>query len=309
MTITTPRAGGATADQSTASVAVGITVLAWASAFVAIRHVGEDFSPGALALGRLLVGSAALGLMLLARRNWVTPNPREWALLTLCGLAWFAVYNIALNAAEQRVDAGTTAMLVNIGPILIAVFAGLLLGEGLPRWLFVGMTVAFSGVVLIALSTARAAEADLVGALLCLVAATTYAIGVLSQKKVLARLPALQTTWLACTIGAVGCLPFGGQLADDLSSAGLQPTLWLLYLGLVPMALAFSTWAYALARMPAGRLGVTTYAVPPVTVLLSWLLLGETPTALALLGGAVCLIGVGLSRHRPRVATRQQVAT
>ena len=111
--------------------AVVVTVLAWASAFVAIRAVGPDFAPGSLALGRLLVGTVVLGL-LLARGHWVRPTGREWALLAGCGIGWFGIYNVALNAAERHLDAGTTSMLVNVGPLLIALFAGLLLREGFP---------------------------------------------------------------------------------------------------------------------------------------------------------------------------------
>lgn len=198
-----------------AAAAVAVTVLAWTSAFVAIRWVGFSFAPGPLALGRLLVGSAALGVVLLVRGGWVRPTRREWALIALCGLAWFAVYNIALNAAEQRVDAGTTAMLVNIGPILIAVPAGFLLGEGFPRRLLAGMAVAFAGVVLIGAAAARSAPTEAAGVLLCLVAAITYAVGVLRQKPVLRRLPALQVTWLACTVGALACLPYAPALAAE----------------------------------------------------------------------------------------------
>ena len=50
--------------------------------------------------------------------------------------------------------------------------------------------------------------------------------------------------------------------------------------------------------MDAGRLGVTTYLVPPITIALSAVLLGGVPPALALVGGAVCLVGVGVSRRR-----------
>jgi drug/metabolite transporter (DMT)-like permease len=281
--------------------AVVATVLAWASAFVAIRAVGADLSPGPLALGRLLVGTAVLGLLLVvAGRPWVAPTRREWGLLAVCGIGWFGVYNVALNAAEQHLDAGTTAMLVNAGPILIAVLAGLWLGEGFPRWLVAGLAVAFAGVLLIGLAT-RGAEADVLGVVLCLVAAVTYAAGVVAQKPVLRRLPPLQVTATACAVGALCCLPWAGSLVAELGAASPGSVVGLVYLGAVPTALAFSTWAYALARTDAGRLGVTTYLVPPLVVLMGWLLLDEVPPPLAVAGGAVCLVGVALSRRRPAV--------
>jgi drug/metabolite transporter (DMT)-like permease len=290
--VTAPR------TSSRALLAVVVTVLAWASAFVGIRAVGAHYDAGPLALGRLAVGALALGAGLLATRRWVAPTRREWALIALCGIAWFAVYNVALNAAEQRVDAGTTAMLVNVGPILIALFAGLLLGEGFPRWLLIGAGVAFSGAVLVGAATADTDAADLIGVVLCLVAAVTYAIGVLAQKPLLRRLPGLQVTFLACAIGTIGCLWATPDLLADVAAAPAAATAGLVYLGLVPTALAFSTWAYALARMDAGRLGVTTYLVPPITIAMSAVLLGELPPVLALVGGAVCLVGVGLTRRR-----------
>ncbi len=280
-------------------LAVGTTVLAWASAFVAIRGVGHDLSPGALALGRLLVGTAVLGV-LLAGRGWIRPTRWEWALLAVCGVGWFGIYNVALNAAERHLDAGTTAMLVNIGPILIAVFAGLLLGEGFPRRLLAGIAVAFAGVLLIGAAT-RGSGADLLGVVLCVAAAVTYAGGVVAQKPLLRRLPGLQVTFTGAAIGAVCCLPWAGVLAGDLGRASAGSIAGMVYLGVVPTALAFSTWAYALGRMDAGRLGVTTYLVPPLVIVMGWVLLDEVPPVLAVVGGVVCLAGVGLSRRRARV--------
>jgi len=279
-------------------LAVGFTVLAWASAFVGIRGVGAHLSPGALALGRLLVGTAVLAL-LAARRGWVRPSRREWALLAACGVGWFGIYNLALNAAERHLDAGTTSMLVNIGPILIAVFAGLLLGEGFPPRLLAGIGVAFAGVLLIGVAT-RSAETDLLGVVLCAVAAVAYAGGVVAQKVVLRRLPALQVTFVACAIGAATCLPWTGSLVHELGQVPGSSVAGMVYLGVVPTALAFSTWAYALRRTDAGRLGVTTYLVPPLVIVMGWLLLDEVPPALALAGGAVCLAGVSLARSGGR---------
>lgn len=280
--------------------AIIVTVLAWASAFVVIRAVGGDYSPGAMTLGRLLVGTVLLGVAILLRRNWVAPTVREWLMLIGCGLTWFALYNIALNAAEQSLDAGTTAMLVNIGPILIALLAGVFLREGFPPWLIGGAVVSLVGVVLIALGSTGVHIGAGWGVVLCVIAAASYAVGVVLQKIVLRRLPGLQVTWIACTVGAVVCLPFAGELAVALGRAPVSSTLGVLYLGAVPTALAFSTWAYALRRMPAGRLGVTTYAVPPIVILLGALLLAEVPVPLQIVGGVVCLAGVALSRIRSR---------
>ncbi len=271
-----------------------MTVVLWASAFVAIRHVGPEISPGPLTLGRLLVGSLVLGTVVLVRGpSW--PASRDWRLLLVCGLLWFGVYNIALNAAEQRVDAGTTAMLVNVGPLILAILAGVLLGEGFPRRLVVGSLIAFAGVVVIGAATSGR-SAGTAGVLLCLVAAVGYAVGVVAQKPLLGRLPALEVTWLACSVGVVACLPFAPQLLSEASDARVSTLGWIVYLGAFPTAIAFTTWAFALSRTTAGRMGATTYLVPPITILLAWFLLDESPVPLAFAGGALCLLGVAVAR-------------
>jgi len=281
--------------------AIAVTVVLWASAFVAIRHVGRALTPGSLVFGRLLVGSAVLGVLVLSKRPpW--PARQHWPRLLICGLLWFGVYNLALNAAERRVDAGTAAMLVNVGPILIAVFAGVLLGEGFPGRLLSGSAVAFTGVVVIGLSTQARSGADTWGVVLCLVAAVSYAAGVVSQKPLLRSLSALQVTWLACLVGTVACLPFAPGLVIEAGHASAATLGWVLYLGVFPTSIAFTTWAYALARNSAGRLGSTTYLVPPLAIGISWLLLGEAPPMLAVAGGLLCITGVYLSRRRPRTS-------
>ena len=215
--------------------AVAFTFLAWASAFVVIRGVGPYLDGGPLALGRLAVGVVALGIATLIAHRWVWPTRREWIQLAVYGVAWFGAYNVALNTAEQTLDAGTAAMIVGIGPILIALGAGLFLGEGIPKWLAIGAAVAFVGVVLIGIGTTLAQGSahpvDVLGAVLALVAAVTYAIGVITQKPVVRRIPAIQATFLGCAIGLVVCLPFSGLLVTQLAVA--PPAAWwgAVYLG------------------------------------------------------------------------------
>lgn len=278
-------------------VAIIVTLLAWASAFIVIRWVAPHFSGGGLALGRLIVGTAVLAIIVL-RVRWVRPTGREWLLILLFGTAWFGAYNVALNIAEQTLDAGTTAMIVGIGPILIALASGVFLGEGVPRWLTIGATVSFAGVVLIGFGTGASGFSITAGMLWAVVAAVTYAIGVICQKRVMRRIPAAQVTWLGCAIGMVCCFPFAADLIAEVQAAPPTSVLGMVYLGVVPTAIAFSTWAYALSKMPAAQLGVTTYVVPAIVVLISWAVLGEVPTVLAIVGGVLCLAGVAVSRRR-----------
>ena len=279
-----------------ALVAALITVTLWASAFIGIRSAGEQLSPGALSLGRLLIGSLLLGA--LALRRWeALPSRSDLVRIGVCGLLWFGIYNVALNAAEQRVDAGTAAMLVNVGPVFIAVLAGSMLREGFPRGLLIGCAVAMAGVGLIGFGTSSEGLSAGWGAVLCIAAALAYAGGVVAQKPVLSRVSALQLTWLACMAGTLACLPFAPLMVRELAAADTSAIAWTVYLGAFPTAVAFTTWAYALARTSAGRMGSTTYLVPPLAILMGWAVLGESPALVALLGGALCLGGVALARR------------
>ncbi|GAB2606304.1 membrane protein [Paractinoplanes abujensis] len=291
--MTSPRVPGA------AVAAASVTVVFWASAFVGIRAAAPYFSPGSLALGRLLSGSVVLVLFLAVRRQGLPPRA-AWPGIVVSGVLWFGLYMVALNWGEELVDAGTAAMVVNVGPALMALLAGWLLHEGFPPRLLAGIAVSFAGAVVVGLSMSGGGRASVLGVLLCLVAAVTYASGVVAQKPALRHATALQATTFGCLIGALACLPFAGQLLGDLADAPLPATLNVIYLGVFPTAVAFTTWAYALARTTAGKMGSTTYAVPVVVILLSWLILDEVPTALACAGGALCLAGVAVSRSRPR---------
>ncbi|RKE16832.1 DMT family transporter [Streptomyces sp. TLI_171] len=279
-----------------ALAAVVTTVLLWASAFVAIRSASSHYGPGALALGRLLTGTVALFGLLLLRREGAPPRA-AWPGIAVSGFLWFGVYMVALNWGERQVEAGTAAMLVNIGPLLIALLGGWLLKEGFPRRLLSGMAVSLAGAVVVGLSMSGGGGSTILGVGLCLLAAVTYAAGVVSQKPALRHASPLQVTAFGCLTGTVACLPFTPQLFSQLGSAPMAATIDMVYLGLFPTALAFSTWAYALARTTAGRMGATTYAVPALVVLMAWAALGEVPGWLTLLGGALCLAGVAVSRR------------
>lgn len=291
-----------TANTPLVLLAVAVTMTLWASAFIVTRVLGPTFAPGPLALGRVAVASMALGVVVLVRRvrggRLVLPRGRAAVLVAAYGAAWFGYYTVLFNSAERHLDAGTTALLVNTSPLMVAILAGLVLHEGISRQHLMGLAVAFVGVAAIAWSTSSGAH-DLVGVLLALAAAGLYAIGVVVQKVALRTVDSVTASWLGAVVGTVSLLPFGGRLLTQLGSAPLRATAGVAYLGLFCTGLAFTTWAYALSRSDAAALSASSYAVPAITIILSWLLLSEPPAPLALAGGVLALAGVAVTRWRP----------
>ncbi|MEI7054683.1 DMT family transporter [Nocardioides sp. CCNWLW239] len=280
-------------------VACGVTLVLWASAFVGIRHLGDTVPPGSLSLGRLVVMVAALGAYLALKGGFRLPTRKEWPLIAIGGASWLGIYNLALNESERRIDAATAALIVQIGPIVVALLAGLVLKETIHRWILIGTGVGFAGVVVIGRASANGDTGDWIGVALSVVAALTFAIGVLTQKKLLPTMSALLLTFWYAVAGLVICLPWSAELITTIPDISVSNIGWIVYLGLFPSALAFVTWAYALSHSDAGKFAQSTFLVPFITALMAWLVLDEVPPALAFVGGAMCIAGVLITRRRP----------
>jgi drug/metabolite transporter (DMT)-like permease len=122
---------------------------------------------------------------------------------------------------------------------------------------------------------------------------------------------ALTATWVGCGTGLLATIPFASDAGSELARAPAHAIAGVIFLGIGPTAIAFTTWAYALARTDAGRMATTTLSVPALAVLLSWVALGEIPAALGIVGGALCLTGVAISRREPsdRLVRTKSVTT
>jgi len=185
------------------------------------------------------------------------------------------------------------------------VLAAVFLGESFTARLGIGLALAFAGVALIGFASGDSSGSrSVVGVLLCLIPVAAYSVSLVLQKPLASRYAAVHLTWMACGIGAVVMLPWLGQLIGDLRNASASEILWLVFLGVCPTAIAFTTYGYALQHISASRLGISTYVVPVISIALAWALLGETPPALAYVGGVIALVGVAVTRRRAPRAPR-----
>jgi terminal-alkyne amino-acid exporter len=273
--------------------AAALVVVLWASAFAAIRAALEGFTAIELSVLRLLVASAALGAAA-AVMHVRRPAARDLPAIVAAGATGMTAYQLLLNSGERTVTAGTASLLVSTGPIFVAVFAALTLGERLNKRERTGLAVAFAGALVIALGQGGGLSLS-GGALIVLAAAVSQAAFFVIQKPLLARYSAFEVTAYAMWAGTLLILPLGAGVPGAVVHAGAEPLIAVAVLALGASAVGFFAWAFASSKLPIARLSASLYAVPVVAILVALLWLGELPSVASIAGGAIALAGVAIT--------------
>jgi len=276
---------------SRALLATLITILPWSSVYPIIKNALQDFSPVHLVLLRFLVASAALLVYALATRMPL-PTPQDWWPMLGLSLLGISIYHTSLSTGLQSVASGPAAILIACGPVFVALMSYFFMGERLSALGWLGIAIAFFGVALIAVGNHPGRFRFEPGALLILLAALATSVYFVFQRSLVRKYSALQFTVYSIWAGTLPLLVFLPGLSGELTKASAASVWSAVYLGIFPSAVAYMTWNYALSIAPASRVTSFLYVSPILAYLLAYLLRGEVPTALALVGGAVALVGV-----------------
>ncbi|MFF7887664.1 DMT family transporter [Streptomyces sp. NPDC020794] len=272
------------------------TVVLWASAFPAIRVGIDGLGVAALSFLRLLVAAVAL-LAVAPFAKVRLPRRGDLPLITLCGATGMTAYQVLLNWGEVHVEAGTASLLIAIAPVFSVLLGSLFLGERLTHNIVVGSVVALAGAAVVSLAEGTGGFS--VSALVILAAAVVQGVYHFASKPLLRHYTGLEVATYAMVAGTVFALPLIPATWHATLHAPPAALASAAYLGLLPSALGFVIWAYAVARLPLAVSTAALYLVPPVALIVSFVWLGEVPRPIALAGGAISVAGVILiSRHK-----------
>ncbi len=265
----------------------------------------SGWSPGAAVAARLtgaaLVLAVPAGLALRGRWHQVRDN---WVTILLFGLIGVAACQLFYFNAVERLSVGVALLLEYLAPVLIVLWLWVA-SRKRPRVLtFAGTLLSLAGLVLV-LDLTGAVKIDFVGVLWGMAAAVCLAIYFFITAKENDSLPPIVLAsagllvgavviWLA---GATGLLPMAFSTADTRLGPWIAPW-WAALGGLVILA---TVLAYVSGIMAARALGSKVASFVSLTevlfaVLWAWLLLGELPGAIQLLGGLLIVGGVVLVR-------------
>jgi drug/metabolite transporter (DMT)-like permease len=274
--------------------AIAVAIILWASAFVGIRAGLYEYSPEGLALLRYLVASVVMGFI-----YWRHSEPSQLGLadklgLLLVGVIGIGVYNLTLNHGEVSVSSGVASFITNQSPIITAIFAVLFLGETLNAQRICGFTVSLLGIALIAYGEIGSFELSpgILYVMCAMVAGSCFSV---MQKPFLKKCHPIEATTYVVWGGTLFLLSFYPQMHHDVMHASLHATLVVVYLGIFPASLAYIAWSYVLRDAVALTQAVSyMYIMPFMAALMGWVLLGEAPAIIAVVGALLAIAGVWL---------------
>jgi drug/metabolite transporter (DMT)-like permease len=274
-----------------AKIALIATMLIWSSSYVAIRIGLQGYSAGSLGLLRYSIAAVIMVIVYFRLPKRSKINLKDGVSIFLTGSIGIGAYNVALNYGEHTVNAAVAGFLISAIPVITMVLAVIIYKEKVSIIGIIGILISISGISLIFISESSGHGNINWGVLIILISVACGSFYILMQKKLLKKYNPIELAALCIISSAIIQLIFLPSLIGEISHAPIKTSLSAIYLGIFPASCAYLAWSYALKHIPITKASSVLYALPFFTLLLGWLVLGELPMWLSLIGGVMSLFG------------------
>ena len=284
------------------------TVMIWGVNFVAVKLVLREFSP--LAFTGLRFASATLVMWLfLWQRTRASGSGeslavarRDWPLIIGLGLLGHTLYQLLFVHGMTLTTAANSSLLLATSPIWVAVLSYLLHIERISRVTWYGILLSFCGIIVLIMG--GGGHVDLGGTttrgdLLLLACAIVWAVHTTASKPLLARYSPLKLTSWAMLVGTIPLAIISIPAVRQQDWAAITPVGWIAFLfsTLLSVVVGYLVWYTSVQRVGNARTAVYSNLTPVFAIIFAWIILDSTLMPLQLVGGAVVLAGLILTRR------------
>jgi len=273
-----------------------VVYVVWGSTFLGMRvsvAEGSGFPPFTLAAIRLLVASPILLLWMWRGGQQVRLTRREFFVLLASGvLLWNAGHGAALWAVQYAESAYGSVIFGSV-PIWVAVYNALI-DRRMPSRLLIGsLLIGLGGLAVLTIPTVLSGVgAGLVDTVVLLIAAMTWAGGIVVQQRNAIDLPPQTSSGYQQLFGGIGFLILMFLFNEPTPQPEIQAWVALVYLIVFGSLLAFTSFVTMLQIVPRNIAITYAYVNPVVAVFLGWLILSEPITSWRIVGVLLVVIGV-----------------
>ncbi|HCW8066144.1 TPA: DMT family transporter [Staphylococcus aureus] len=280
--------------QDTTFLSYLFTIILWGSAFPMIKIALNDFSAESLSAFRLILATIIL-LPFVIIKKLPTPELRDIPVIFILGFCGFVIYHTALNFGEALISAGISGILVSTTPIFSSALAYIFLKEHFSKWNWLSSLVAFIGISIISISKDDYTTINVLGVFIILLASFSESLYFTFQKKYIEKYGFIAFTLYTIMASSPFMLIFIPEIINDIHGATFTSIVSVLYLAIFLTIIPYVLLAYIVKSVGVSDATMSLYLTPIVSLLLSYLLLDELPTTLAIIGGIITLLGVSLS--------------
>jgi drug/metabolite transporter (DMT)-like permease len=283
-----------------------LTVLIWGINFTAVKVALNSMAPLAFNGVRFALATVVTFIVLAiqSRRSgdWspLRAPVRDAGRIILLGLAGHGIYQVLFANGLARTAPGNASLIMGTSPIWVALLGYLLGVERINRIMAAGIALSFAGITLLITGGGNVSlgSSSIAGDIMILGCAMLWAVYTVASKPLLGRYSPLElTAWsmLAGTIPLV-MVSIPQLRAQDWSA--VPPVAWgaLLYSAVFSVTVGYVIWSVSVQRVGNARTAVYSNLTPVIAILVAWVTLGETLAALQLLGGAIVLAGLMVTR-------------